>query len=261
MKVSDSSGRGEVAVIVNGDPRYSARTTLRAISLLFSRYKVEFDRIEVRQSVDVPIGAGFGASAASALSAVYASAAALGIHASKAALALCAHEAELLEQTGLGTVSVTYKGVGAGAIFAPGTPGKAKFLNVDVPPNTRLVTACLAPFDKREAFSSAETSRRIVELGDAALRRFLVRPTLEGLAREGERFSSGLGLETQDIRLLREAAKTAGASHASQNMIGHAVHTLTTQDSAPGVVEALKGTGLDPRIDVFEVGSVSAGPA
>jgi hypothetical protein len=43
-------------------------------------------------------------------------------------------------------------------------------------------------------------------------------------------------------------------------MMGHAVHALAYEERAGDVVEALRRTGLAPRIDVFEVGSVRAGP-
>jgi pantoate kinase len=258
--VNESSVRREVVTIVNGNPSYNARTTRRALTLLAERYGLGFGRLELRQSVDVPIGSGFGASAASALSAVYAVASVFRVQASKSDLAKCAHDAEILEQTGLGTVSVTYDGTGAGAIVRPGIPGVARFLNVKVPEGLRIITASLAPFEKREALSSANLARKIVKLGDEALQRFLASPTIDDLAVAGEWFSAELGLESDKLRRLIGSAKSAGASHASQNMLGHAVHALAYEESAGRVVEALRRTGLARRIDVFEVGSVKAGP-
>ncbi len=258
--VSAQGAENSVATVVNGDPDYIARTTRKALSLLFERFEVRFGRLELEQFVDVPIGSGFGASAASAISAVYAAATALGVRASKSELALFAHEAEIMEQTGLGTVSVTYDGTGAGAITEPGPPGVARFLTVKVPKGTRLVTASIAPYGKREAFSSPETTRKVVRLGDEALRRFLADPTLEELATEGEWFSESLGLGNNEVKTLAKTAKGAGASYASQNMIGHAVHALVDEDGVGRVVDALRFSGLKPRVDVFEVGSAKAGP-
>jgi pantoate kinase len=257
---SGSGKKGAVATVVNGDPGYEARTTRRALSLLIERYGIEFGRLEVQQTVDVPIGCGFGASAASALSAVYAAASALGLRAPKAEIARCAYDAEIIEQTGLGTVSVTYDGAGAGAIIQPGEPGVGRFLNVKVPGSVRLVTASLAPFSKRDAFSAAETARRIVKLGDEALGRFVAGPTLEGLGVLGEWFTEQLGLESVEVRRLAGAAKSAGALYASQNMMGQAVHAVTLEDSTERVLKAMAATGPNFRIDVFEVGSVKAGP-
>jgi len=248
-----------VSTVVNGDPFYDARTTRRAVALLVERHGLRFEKLEIRQQVDVPIGCGFGASAASSLSAVYAVASAVGLQAPKAEVARCAYDAEVIEQTGLGTVSVLYDGTGAGAITVPGEPGVARFLTVKVPGSVRLVTASLSPYVKKDVLSSMETARRIVKLGDEALRKFVADPTLEGLATLGEWFTGRLGLESVQVRSLADAAKEAGALYASQNMVGHAVHAVVEEERVGTVVDALRSSLLGPRVDVFTVGSVGAG--
>lgn len=257
--VADSGEGNRVTTVVNGDAAYDARTTRRALALLFGRYNVRFGQLELKQWVDVPIGCGFGASAASAISAVSATASALGLRATKAELAGLAHAAEIKEQTGLGTVSVTYEATGAGAITSPGIPGVARFLNVKIPDGVRLVAASLAPYEKRDVLSSPETRRRIVTLGDEALRRVVAAPSWEELAVAGEWFSEKLGLESSTVQTLIRTAKSAGADHASQNMIGHAIHALVDENRVEEVAAALKSSQFRPRVDVFEVGSVKAG--
>ena len=226
-------GEPGIATSVNGDPGYNARTTRRALEL-FAASRPEKGRFLVEQKVDTPIGSGFGASGASATSAVYAASAALGLDTPKYQLALHAHRAEIVEQTGLGTVSVVYSGTGAGAIFKPGVPGVARFRTVRVPDDLRIVTAYLAPYDKKDAISSTSISGRIDRLGRSALASFLRDPSLENLASEGERFSKELGLESAEVKKLVSTAKASGAMHASQNMIGYAIHALTDQDRPAG---------------------------
>ncbi len=259
-EVRRGGSTGSLAIVVNGDPHYDARTTRRAVSILVERWKLAFEELKLDQSVDVPIGAGFGASAASALSAVFAVAAAIGIDAPPSELAMCAHEAEIIEQTGLGTVSVTFQATGAGAITRPGVPGVAQFLNVRVPPSTRLVTATIGAYEKRKAFSSPATTARICESGERSLSSLLANPTLEELAAQGETFSTEVGLGSDGVHELARIARGAGASHASQNMIGLSVHAIADDRTAGAVAAALAGSRLAPRVDVFEVGSVRAGP-
>ena len=213
----------------------------------------------VDQEVETPIGSGFGASAASSTSAVYAAAAAAGISLPKRELALFAHRAEILEQTGLGTVSVVFDAVGAGAITVPGEPGQARFVAVPVPKETRIVTAFVAPYDKKDALSSKSVSERINRLGRRALEGFLADPALDTLAREGEKFSSGLGLESPEVRKLIALSKSAGARYASQNMIGYSVHCVTDSDRSGAVARSMARVGRGVRVDVFEVGSERAG--
>ena len=246
----------KVVTTVNGDSEYNARTTRRAVELLLSAGRTP-GLVRVVQKVETPIGAGFGASAASSTSAVYAAAAAARISMPKQDVAVFAHRAEILEQTGLGTVSVVFDAVGAGAITVPGEPGQARFVTVPVPKGTRIVTAFIAPFDKKDALSSKPVSERINRLGRRALEGFLADQTLETLAHEGERFSSGLGLESPEVRKLIGLAKSAGARYASQNMIGYSVHSITDSDRSERVSRSMARLGV--RVDVFEVGSRKAG--
>ena len=249
---------GHIEVIVDGDPRLRATTTTKALELLLHHHQAP-SGVSVEQTMQVPVGAGFGASAAAAVSAVYAAASALGIRASKEELAYHAHVAEILQRTGLGTVSVIYDAVGAGAITAPGGPGVSKFLHVSVPAGTRLVTAFLGPFKKSRALSDPRLVRTINRLGDEALRRVLSNPTLDQLATEGDRFSQALGLMTPGVKNLVDLARKTGAAHASQNMIGYSVHAAVRKEEAAKLARAFRASRLHPRVDTFEIGRTRAG--
>ena len=244
---------------MNGDPSYDARTTRRAVELLLAASGKGGISIRIDQTVDTPIGGGFGSSAAAATSAVYAAAEAADIHEPKRVLALSAHRAEVIEQTGLGTVSVVYDFVGAGAITVPGNPGESRFVAVDVPARTKIVTGYIASFDKKDALSSRAVSDRINSLGRSSLSAFLAEPTLDVLASEGERFSKGLALESPEVKKLIAAAKAAGAKYASQNMIGYSVHCVTDAEGVGRVSAALRRFGPGVRVDIFDVGAQKAG--
>jgi len=251
-------GYSEIRTSVNGDFAYNARTTRRALELLFSAARVAPRGIRIDQQVGTPIGAGFGASGAAAISGVYAAASAVGISRSDRELALFAHRAEILEQTGLGTVSVIFNSVGAGAVVAPGEPGVARFVGVKAPGDLRIVTAVVGPYDKRDALGSKPVSEKINLLGHIALEGVLADPTLNTLAGEGERFSRSLGLESPEVKKLIATAKSAGAEYASQNMIGYAVHALTNVDTGWKVASALRRFSPDVRVDTFGLGRHSA---
>jgi pantoate kinase len=251
--------RGRVLTRVNGDDSYDARTTRRAVGLLLAEENVRRMAVRVDQTVDTPIGGGFGASAAAATSAVYAVAGAARVERPKEQLALYAHRAEIIEQTGLGTVSVLFESVGAGAITVPGIPGKSRFVRVKVPRGTRIVTAFLAPYDKKDALASRSVTDRINALGHAALEAFKNEPTLDVLASEGERFSRELGLESTEVKKMIRAAKGAGASYASQNMIGYSMHSVVAEGEIKKVARALRGLSSEIRVDVFGVGARRAG--
>ena len=255
----NGSNAGEIRIIVNGDPNYPARTTRTALQMLVRATKARFGTLLVEQQVDVPIGYGFGASAASAFSGVLAASAALGVDLTRKKVAYFAHAADILSQTGLGTVSVLYRGTGMGAITKAGGPGVARFLNVEVPKGLKIVTASLAPYHKSTALSSRRIRDKINRFGDEALERFEADPKLETLAEAGESFADEVGLKTKQVSRLIEAAKASGALYASQNMIGYAVHALVMEPEVESVVRALSSVESMPQIEVYEVGSEVAG--
>ncbi|HEV2137293.1 MAG TPA: hypothetical protein VGR53_00450 [Nitrososphaerales archaeon] len=248
-----------MSTTVNGDKAYDARTTRRSVELLLAGENLNPGEIRLDQLVETPIGAGFGASAAGAVSAVYAVAAATNFKSTKSELALFAHRAEIIESTGLGTVTVIYDSAGAGAITVPGEPGVAKFITVEVPRETRIVTGYLAPFDKKDALTSHAVSEKINRLGRGALNTFLADPTLDTLALEGEHFSRNLGLESPEVKRMIEVAKSSGAKYASQNMIGYAVHALVDGDASARVAKSLTDLSKAIRVDTFQVGDRKAG--
>ena len=135
----------------------------------------------------------------------------------------------------------------------------AWFLAVDVPRDTRVVTAFLAPYDKKDALSSKPLAAWIGILGADGLRGFVDDPSLDNPASQGERFSAALGLESPEVKKMIALAKSAGAEHASLNMIGYSVHSLVVEDRSQKVADALRSLGKDARVDVFEVGHVRAG--
>ncbi len=81
-----------ISIAVNGDANFPAETTRKAVELLLDASRRPPQIIELVQTVEVPIGAGFGSSSASALSAVMALAAALKLPFSKEKVASFAHD-------------------------------------------------------------------------------------------------------------------------------------------------------------------------
>ena len=251
----------KVEVSVNGDRNYPARTTRRAIELLFKegRARARTGSLLLEQQVEVPIGQGFGASAASALSAVLAAAAAAGIKEPVTRVAYAAHVADIVSQTGLGTVSAIYDRAGAGAIAIPGAPGLAQFVQVRIPRGLKVVTASLAPFAKSELLDSAVLRKRANILGEIALGRVKRTPTIEELARSGEWFADELGLETPELKALVKISKKEGALWASQNMIGYSTHCIVAEGNATKVVNGLSKSSLEPDVRTFDFGREKSG--
>ncbi|MDG6926072.1 MAG: hypothetical protein JRN09_05920 [Nitrososphaerota archaeon] len=251
-------GRPRIArLVVDGDPGYRAMTTRMAIEMLLNDLPDRGLSLTIEQRMEVPVGQGFGASAASALSAVNALSAALELGKSKAEIAYYAHAADIICRTGLGTVSVIYRYGGAGVIVKPGSPGVAVVKNVPVPDDARVVTASLAPYEKSVILSSHEMKARVNRLGAQALDASSAL-TLESLVHAGEAFADGLGLESADVSRLLKTARTSGAMGASQNMVGHAIHAIVPEREVVRVAAALRSDPSSPTVNVYDFG---AGPS
>jgi pantoate kinase len=244
-----------VTIRVNGNPRYKATTTRLALRMLVDSSNARFSSMYVDQVVGVPIGYGFGASAASALSAVLAAASALEVGSSRERIAYFAHAAEIICQTGLGTVSSTYRNTGAGVITKAGAPGTAEFLRVATPASMRVVTASFAVYKKSDLLLSPSLRDRVNRLGGEALRSVLRKPSIRSLVSAGEKFSAGLGLQTRSIRELLDIAKSKGVLGASQNMVGYSVHAVAPRDTCDAVASAFASHALRPRVDIFRIGA------
>jgi pantoate kinase len=248
----DSSSRA-VSVAVNGDANYPTDTTKKAIELLLDAAGGHPQLIELVQTVEVPIRAGFGSSSASALSAVMAVASALELPFSPEEVASFAHQAEIIRHTGLGTVSSTYNHSGAAVIVSPGGPGVAKVMRVVVPPGLRVVTAFLAPKKKGGLLSSQRMRNKVNRLGEVALEQ-ASDLRFESLLAAGHDFAEGLGLMTRAVKTLVEVSLAKGALGASQNMIGNAMHAVVREEDVEPVSSALRRASKAAKVDSFRIG-------
>jgi len=245
-----------ISVAVNGDADYPADTTKKAVELLLEAAGGPHQLVELVQTVEVPIKAGFGSSSASALSAVMAVASALELPFSKEKVASFAHQAEILRHTGLGTVSSTYNFSGAAVITRAGGPGVAKVMRVAVPPGLRVVTAFLS-LKKGHLLSSTRMRNKVNRLGEIALGQ-ASDLRLESLLAAGHAFAEGLGLMSRAVKTLVAVALEEGAVGASQNMLGNAMHAVVRDEDLENVFLALESTSSAAKVDSFRIGGRTA---
>jgi pantoate kinase len=245
-----------VSVAVNGNANYPADTTKKAVELLLDAAGVSPHLVELVQTVEVPIKAGFGSSSASALSAVMAVAAALELPFGKEEVASFAHQAEIMRHTGLGTVSSTYKFSGAAVITRAGGPGLAKVRRVAVPQGLRVVTAFLS-LKTGHLLSSTRMRNKVNRLGEVALEQ-ASDLSLENLLAAGHDFAQGLGLMTQAVKTLVAVSLEEGAIGAGQNMLGNAMHAVVKDEDFEKVFSALQSTSRAAKVDYFHIGGRTA---
>jgi pantoate kinase len=189
--------------------------------------------VRVKTELEMPFGAGFGASGAGALGCAYAlnSHFDLGLTADQAAC--FAHSAEVVNGTGLGDVIAQNMG-GLVVRLEPGAPGIGRIDRIPVQP-LPVNYVVRAPISTRDVLSDQDAMSSVNEAGHAALKELLKRPTLRDFMQLSRRFTMQSGLASDWALNAIEAVEAAGGM-ASMIMLGDAVFAF-------GGAEALKSFG------------------
>ena len=241
----------QIRVFINGKLWPEAETTKTVVKTLLDKVPEAY-RVIVRHRVEVPIGAGFGSSAAGALGTALALSKALDLNLTYNQLGRIAHMAEVRCQTGLGTVGPLMLG-GCIVTVEPGAPGYASIDRIPVSPDHRIVAGTYRPFPTKEMLSSQEKRRPINEWGRRTQDKILADPSLDNFMQACKEFAVGTGLVTSRVQKLIELAEKAGAVGAAQNMVGEAVHALITMDKVEDVVKAFKEVMPSEKIIIAKI--------
>jgi pantoate kinase len=242
-----------IHVSINGRDSPEAETT-KAVAQMLLEKTCESYEVLVKHSVDIPIGAGFGSSAAGALTTALALSKALDQNLTYNQLGRIAHVAEVKCKTGLGTVGPLMVG-GCVITVEPGAPGIAIIDRIPISTDYVVVAGVFGPTPTKEVLSSPEKRLVINKLGRKTLEKILSEPSLENFLACCREFAEKTGFTTERVKTLMALADKAGAIGAAQNMVGEAVHALTTLENAENVVQAFKQVLpqdkiLSSRIDI-----------
>jgi len=240
-----------VQVFINGEFCPEAETTKSVVEMLTAKVSENY-AVTVKHRVEVPIGAGFGSSAAGALGAALALSKVLALNLTYNQLGRVAHVAEVRCRTGLGTVGPLLFG-GCGLTLEPGAPGYARLDRIPVSPDHRIIAGTFKPYPTKEMLASQEKREIINEWGQKTLQKILADPSLENFMGACKQFAVGTGFATERVQKLIELSEKAGAIGAAQNMLGEAVHALVTVDKMESVHEAFKKLLPEEKIIIAKV--------
>ena len=229
-EVSVDDTRPGIEVEIEGAEEGEASTTEYVCRRMAGEYP-----IRVSSRFEVPIGAGFGASGAGALSTALALNARLSLGMTLNEVAQIAHLAEVENNMGLGDViAETYGGVVIRK--KPGPPGIGMVDNIILPPEELKISyVTFGVKATREILRDASIVRSVNEAGRAALKELLKKPDLDTFMRAARDFSLQTGLMSERCRDAIEAVEAEGKV-ASVAMLGETVFV-------PGDSEALREFG------------------
>ncbi|MBI0582654.1 MAG: hypothetical protein ISF22_00345 [Methanomassiliicoccus sp.] len=211
--VTSRPGSGRIEAIVDGRRQY-AEVTLAAARRLLGDERLD---LTVESQMDLPPSAGFGTSAAGALSAAFALAEILGRPPEDAFAA--AHLAELANHTGLGDVAALTRG---GMTFRR-KEGLPPYGLIDRLTDRMDIVAAVVGGRMRTSEVLGDPSRRamIERVGMECCRRLESEPTPEAFFRLSREFTERSGIAGERVSLALRAAEGLGAS--SMIMLGNSV--------------------------------------
>jgi len=214
-------GDGKVQVFYDSTLA-SAPVTERALSVLAKPNNVD---VTVDLHHQLPIGQGFGMSAAGALASAHALAESIGLKFIDAVRA--AHRAEVENRTGLGDVAALSRG---GITFRR-KEGVMPYGQIDKINAEPEVVLCVVgkPISTAEVLADRERKRRVNTVGKECVARMAASPTLNSLMRLSREFMVKTQLASKEVEDAVLAAEKYG--QASMVMLGSSVFAIGDADA------------------------------
>ena len=246
VAVSEAS-QTRIKIRINSKLAPEARTTKWAINEILRAQEKALE-VTVDLSVQVPVRAGFGTSAAGTLATCLALADALELPTSLNELGRITHIAEVLNGTGLGTASALLQG-GFVLVSEPGAPGFGLVDRLLFPRDHVVICAYMGPISTRDVLDQSDLARRVNPSARRVMEVVRQKPDVKTFLDEARRFSDLVGFQTTNVSRLMAAMISAGAIGAAQNMLGEAVHGVIAKERAAQAVKKLKRA--HPSAQVF----------
>jgi pantoate kinase len=221
-------GSGRIDIRINGREA-TALVTRTATEILLARRPVD---VVIETTLDLSASAGFGMSAAGALSSAFALAEVLELTEEEAFAA--AHRAELTNRTGLGDVPALTKG---GLTFRK-REGLPPYGRVDRLAERLDIVAGVVGEGMRTANVLADEvlRKKIVEVGRECYRSLCLDPTVDNFFRVSRHFTEQSGLATDRVRSALSDVDRYG--RGSMIMLGNSVFATGDLDAIDSVLRA-----------------------
>lgn len=236
--IARKSSKNRIEIRINAKPSLEARTTRCALTELLKKFG-EIQEVRADITASVPIGGGYGTSAAGTAASCLALADALQLPISLSDLGRVTHIAEVINGTGLGTASAVFVG-GFDLVTQPGAPGIGFVDRLLFPRAHSIICAYLGPMSTQEILSQADITKRVNLPAQRAMKAIREKPELKNFLIEANRFSKESGFQTPEIKRLIHTMISSGAIGAAQNMIGKAVHGVAANQKARIVAKTVR---------------------
>jgi pantoate kinase len=231
------SAKTRITIRINSHIQ-SARTTHWALQSLLKQNNLSLD-VKVDLSINVPIGAGYGTSAAGTAASCLALADAAHLPVTFNEIGKLTHFAEIFNQTGLGTASAILVG-GFVLVTEPGAPGIGIVDRLPFPRDNSIICAYLDANPTKNVLSQSDITSRVNPAGRLAIEAIKRNPCLTTFMSEARKFSRNSGFQTPETSRIMDIMIKNGAVGAAQNMIGKAVHGVAENHAIERITRQIK---------------------
>ena len=206
----------KIEVFINGK-RSPAPVTKLALEYLIGKNKLN---ISVKTKLSLPMGQGFGMSAAGALSSAIALSKICGLTSSDAMKA--AHFAEVNLKTGLGDVVSSF----IGGFEVRKTPGIPPWGIIEHIPGNYNIVLCIVgkKVNTSKILSNKNTMSVVSDYGKLCTKKLLEKPSVENLFYLSNVFSSKTGLANKKVQKIIAECKNFG--NVSMCMLGNSIFAV-----------------------------------
>lgn len=217
--VKIKEGQGKVKIETYGKFKSKnfevSRNTIR---ILKEQYDLDNVNIHISHDFQVPLGAGFGASAACSLGTVLGLVHCLDLPLTKNQAGAIAHQSEVELNTGLGDVISELSG-GIVLRTREGAPGWGALDQLICPPSAQeiyVICKSLGSLDTAKIISDPSYQERINRVGEDLLHKLIKHPNPSNFLKLSRRFAEDLSLMNKKLRELIEIMdeETIGSSMA-----------------------------------------------
>jgi pantoate kinase len=196
-------------------------------------------RIKVSHNSEVPVGCGLGASGAGAWGTALALGHLLRLNLTYDRIGQVAHQAEVENRTGLGTVLGQQEG-GIEIRTEPGAPGIGHVDQVPFNPDLRVVFSSMGPISTRRMLSNPRTRARINEFGGQLVDQLTKNASPREFMRLSRRFTEQTKLASRNLQAGLKLLDEHGFTDSSMALFGETIFSLVWKDETKDILRVLK---------------------
>jgi len=235
----EGSSSAKIETYINGKVS-SAPVTMSVVNhMLKLKRDTSKWRIIVNHNSQVPVGCGLGSSGAGAWGTALALNHLLKLNLTHDKVGQVAHQAEVENKTGLGTVPGQQKG-GIEIRTEPGAPGIGHVDQVPFNPDLRVVFSSMGPISTKSMLSNPNLRTRINEIGGKLVQQFANNASPREFMRLSRRFSEQTQLLSKNLQIGLKLLDEHGFRSSSMALFGETVFSLVWVDEAKDVLRVLK---------------------